>query len=63
MVEQADLLTEMEGCIKPGELVGMSFLTGGVPLLLNCGVTRLPVGKAGCSGPGSIDWKSLNELE
>ena len=45
------------------ELVGMSFLTDDVPLSLKCGVTRLPVGKAGCSGPGSIDWKLLDALE
>ena len=53
----------MEGCVTSGELVGMSFLMVGVPLLLNCGVTRLPVGKAGCSSPGSIDWKLLDALE
>ena len=45
----------MEGCVTPGELVGMSFLMDDVPLPLNCGVTGLPVGKAGCSSPGSID--------
>ena len=59
LVAWVDLLNtvgdEMEGCVTPGELVGMSFLMGCVPLSLNCGVTRLPVSKAGCSSPGSID--------
>ena len=51
----------MEGCVTPGELVGMSCLMDAVPLSLNGGVTGLPIGKAGCSGPGSIDWKLLDE--
>ena len=54
---------EMEGCVTPGELVEMSFLMDDVPLSLNCGVTRLTVGKAGCSSPVSIDWKLLDECE
>ena len=53
----------MEGWVTLGELARMSFLMGGVPLSLNCGVTGLPVSKAGCSGPGSIDWKLLDALE
>ena len=53
----------MEGCVTPGELVRMSFLMDDVPLSLNCGVTRLPVSKADCSGSGSIDWKLPDVLE
>ena len=53
----------MEGCVTPGELIGMSFLMDDVPLSFNYGVTRLPVGKAGCSSAGSIDWKLLDECE
>ena len=53
----------MEGCVTPGKLVGMSFLTDGIPLSLNYGVTGLPVGKAACSGPESIDWKLPDVLE
>ena len=41
----------------------MSFLMDDIPLSLNCGVTGLLVGKAGCSDPGSIDWKLLDECE
>ena len=50
-------------CVTPGELVEMSFLTDDVPLSLNFSVTRLPVGKADCSGPGGIDWKLPDALE
>ena len=53
----------MEGCVTPGELVGMFCLVEAVPLSLNDGVTGLPIGKAGCSGPGSIDWKLLDAFE
>ena len=41
----------------------MSFLMDDVPLSLNHGVTRLPVGKIDCSGPGSIDWKLSDAFE
>ena len=51
----------MEGCVTPGELVGMSCLTDAVTLSLNGGVTGLPIGKAGYSRPGSIYWKLLHE--
>ena len=67
LVAWLDLLNtvgdEMEGCVTPGELVGMSFLMDDVPLSLNCGVTRLPAGKAGCSSHGSINWKLFDEHE
>ena len=53
----------MEGCVTPGELVGMSFLTDDVPFSLNYGVTGLPAGKADCSSHGSIDWKLPDALE
>ena len=63
-VEWLLLLTAgMEGCVTPGELVGMSFLMGGAPCSLNSGVTGLPVCKASCSSAGSIDWKFLDKLE
>ena len=41
----------------------MSCLTDAVPLSLNDRLNGLPFGKAGCSGPGSIDWKLLDECE
>ena len=53
----------MEGCVRTGELVAMFCLTDVVSVSLNDGVTRLPIGKAGCSEPGSIDWKLLDALE
>ena len=57
------LTAGMEGCVTPGELVGMSFLMGGATCSFISGVTRLPVCKAGSSGTGSIDWKLLNAPE
>ena len=67
LVAWVDLLNavgyKMEGCVTPGELVGMSFLMDGVPLSPNCDVTRLPDGKAGCSSAGNIDWNFLDECE
>ena len=62
-VEWLLLLTGMEGCVTPGELVGMSFLMGGATCSFISGVTGLPVCKAGCSSAGSIDWKLLNTPE
>ena len=53
----------MEGWVTPVELVGMFHVMDAVSLSLNDGVTGLPIGKAGCSRPGSIDWKLLDACE
>ena len=56
----------MEGCVTPEELeelVAMFCLSVDIPCSWNAGVTRLPVGKAGCSMSGSIVWKFLDALE